>query len=91
MDKGLPAGRARLYNLYCCDREKQKDPYCSPVYAPDEMLSGFPSARPARCGAETAIKRVPGAEHAFTVCRREGHKIAFKLIVRSLRKMLNLK
>ena len=42
MGKGLPAARARLYNLYYCDRELQKDPYCSPTYAPDEMLLGFP-------------------------------------------------
>jgi acetyl esterase len=91
MGKGVPAERARLYNLYYCDRELQKDPYCSPVYAPDEMLSGFPSARPARCGAETAVKRVPGAGHAFTVYRREGHETAFVLMGRSLRGILNLK
>ena len=42
MGKGIPPERARLYNLYYCDRELQKDPYCSPIYAPDEMLRGFP-------------------------------------------------
>ena len=42
MGKGIPAERARLYNLYYCDRELQKDPYCSPTYAPDEMTTGFP-------------------------------------------------
>lgn len=42
MGKGIPAERARLYNLYYCDRELQKDPYCSPTYAPDEMITGFP-------------------------------------------------
>ena len=42
MGKGIPPERARLYNLYYCERELQKDPYCSPLYAPDEMLRGFP-------------------------------------------------
>ena len=42
MGKGIPVERARLYNLFYCDREQQKDPYCSPVYAPNEMLRGFP-------------------------------------------------
>ena len=99
--RGVPAERARLYNLYYCDRELQKDPYCSPVYAPDGMLVGFPptlmitgacddlcneaedfALRLARCGAETTIRRVPGAGHAFTIYRREGHEIAFELMVR---------
>ena len=31
------------------------------------------------------------AGHAFTICRREGHEIAFALMVRCLRNMLNLK
>lgn len=110
MGKGIPAERARLYNLYYCDREEQKDPYCSPVYASDEMLVGFPptlmitggcddlcseaeefALRLARCGTETTIKRVPGAGHAFTIYRREGHETAFALMVRYLRNMLDLK
>ncbi len=110
MGRGIPIERARLYNLYYCDKEKQKDPYCSPAYAADEMLVGFPptlmitggcddlcseaedfALRLARCGAETTIKRVPGAGHAFTIYRREGHEIAFALMVRYLRNMLNLK
>lgn len=40
--KGVPAERARLYNLYYCDRERQKESYVSPVYARDEELKGFP-------------------------------------------------
>ena len=40
--KGIPAERARLYNLYYCDRERQKEPYASPYYASQEQLTGFP-------------------------------------------------
>jgi acetyl esterase len=39
---GIPAERARLYNLYYCDREFQKDAYASPVYATDDQLQNFP-------------------------------------------------
>lgn len=42
MGKGVPAERARLYNLYYCDRERQKESYASPVYARDEELEHFP-------------------------------------------------
>lgn len=42
MGQGIPAERARLYNLYYCDREEQKNPYASPVYAGDEQLKDFP-------------------------------------------------
>ena len=35
--------------------------------------------------------RIARAEHAFTICRREGHEIAFALMVRCLHNMLNLK
>lgn len=110
MGKGVPAERARLYNLYYCDREFQRDPYCSPTYAPDEMLFGFPptlmitgaaddlcneaedfALRLARCCAEVTLKRVPGAGHAFTIYRKEGHEIAFELMVRYLRQSLTLR
>ena len=35
--------------------------------------------------------RIAHAGHAFTICRREGHEIAFALMVRCLRNMLNLR
>ena len=41
-DTGIPAERARLYNLYYCDRERQKEPYASPLFASDDQLKGFP-------------------------------------------------
>lgn len=44
MGAGIPAERARLYNLYYCDRERQREPYASPVYANDSQLKGFPPA-----------------------------------------------
>lgn len=40
--QGIPPERARLYNLYYCERESQKEPYVSPVYAEEEKLRGFP-------------------------------------------------
>lgn len=40
--EGIPAERARLYNLYYCEREQQKESYVSPVYAKDEELENFP-------------------------------------------------
>lgn len=39
--KAIPAERAKLYNLYYCDRERQREPLASPVFAPAEMLGGF--------------------------------------------------
>ncbi len=42
--KGIPSERARLYNLYYCDREQQKDYLVSPIFAGPELLSGFPKA-----------------------------------------------
>jgi len=42
MGKGIPAERARLYNLYYCEREEQRDPLVSPVYATKEDVTGFP-------------------------------------------------
>ncbi len=53
MGKGIPAERARLYNLYYCDRELQKDPYCSPIFAPDRMLEGFPPTLMITCGFDS--------------------------------------
>lgn len=44
MGKGIPAERARLYNLYYCDREMQKDPLASPVYTEPGELINFPPA-----------------------------------------------
>ncbi len=38
----IPVERARLYNLYYCDEEHQRDPLVSPLLAPDEMLLHFP-------------------------------------------------
>ena len=42
MGSGIPYERARLYNLYYCDRDRQKDPLASPFYATEEMLKDFP-------------------------------------------------
>lgn len=39
---GIPAERARLYNLYYCSREEQKKPYVSPIYADEKSLMNFP-------------------------------------------------
>ncbi len=44
MGEGIPFERARLYNLYYCEREMQKDPYVSPYYAGLKMLKDFPKA-----------------------------------------------
>lgn len=40
--KGIPNERARLYNLFYCDRSQQNNPLASPVFATEEMLAGFP-------------------------------------------------
>lgn len=42
--KGGPSAEiAELYNLYYCDRELQKDPLASPVFAKPEQLKDFPN------------------------------------------------
>lgn len=42
VDPVIPAERARLYNLYYCDQEQQKDPYVSLVRMPEERLKDLP-------------------------------------------------
>ena len=41
---GIPAERARLYNLYYCEREQQQDYLVSPIFATVEQLRDFPNA-----------------------------------------------
>lgn len=41
---GIPAERARLYNLYYCEKEQQAHYLASPVFAGDAQLKNFPKA-----------------------------------------------
>lgn len=65
--KGIPYERARLYNLYYCDRERQQDPYVSPVFATQEMLAGFPPLLMITAGADDLCTEAE--EFALKVCR----------------------
>lgn len=40
--KGIPPERARLYNLYYCDEEQQKNPYASLILMKEEQMFGLP-------------------------------------------------
>jgi len=52
MGEGIPAERARLYNMYYADPEQQRDPMVSPVYAPQELLDEFPPTLIATAGQD---------------------------------------
>ncbi len=49
----IPVERARLYNLYYCDKEQLGSPYASPLFAKDEMLAGFPKSLFITAGEDT--------------------------------------
>lgn len=40
--KAIPPDRARLYNLYYCDEEEQKNPFASLILMEEERLRGLP-------------------------------------------------
>lgn len=73
--KGIPAERARLYNLFYCDREHQKEPYASPVYALDEQLTGFPPTLFVTAGMDDLCTE---AENIALRMARNGNEITIK-------------
>lgn len=86
MGDGIPYERARLYNLYYCDRDRQKDPYVSPVYATEEMLKGFPKTLMITAGqddlcleAEAFALKVAQAGNEITLKRFPGVGHAFTI------------
>lgn len=83
---GIPAERARLYNLYYCDRERQKEPYASPYYAAPEQLEGFPPSLIITAGqddlcteAEDFALRLAQAGNEVTLKRFPGVSHAFTI------------
>lgn len=88
--KGIPFERARLYNLYYCDRERQKEPYCSPLFATDEQLHGFPPSLFITAGqddlcteAEDFALHLARCDNEVTVRRFEGVGHAFTIYRRA--------
>ena len=75
MGKGIPAERARLYNLYYCDRDRQKEPYASPAYAPDEMLKEFPKTLVMTAGTDDLCNE---AEEFALRLARNGNEVTLK-------------
>jgi acetyl esterase len=74
---GVPAERVRLYNLYYCDREYQKDAYASPVYATDEQLVHFPETLIITAGLDDLC--MEGEEFALHLARC-GNEVTIKRV-----------
>ena len=73
--KGIPAERARLYNLYYCEREQQNDYLASPIFATNEQLRDFPTALMITAGEDSLCAE--GEQFALNVARA-GNQITVK-------------
>lgn len=74
MGRGIPAERARLYNLYYCE-EEQKNPYASPVFAGVDQLTGFPPALMITAGEDSLCAE---AEQFAMQVAQAGNEITIK-------------
>lgn len=75
MGKGIPAERARLYNLYYCEREQQRNPLVSPYYATVSQLEGFPTSLVITAGEDDLCNE---AEEFALKAARTGSEITLK-------------
>ncbi len=73
--KSIPAERARLYNLYYCEREQQKDYLVSPVFTPDELLQGFPKSLVITAGEDSLCNE---AEQFALMLAKAGSEVTLK-------------
>lgn len=76
--KGVPAERARLYNLYYCDRELQKESYASPVYASEKELKHFPPTLIMTAGMDDLCTE---AEDFALMLARAGNEVTLKRVL----------
>lgn len=72
---GIPAERARLYNLYYCEKEDQRNYLASPVLAPEEKLKGFPKALVITAGEDSLCNE---AEDFALKVARAGNEVTCK-------------
>lgn len=86
VDQVIPAERARLYNLYYCDEEQQKNPYVSLVRMPQERLKELPrtlfitAAQDSLCfEAEEFALKMAAAGNEVTLKRFPGVGHAFTI------------
>ncbi|MBT9775618.1 alpha/beta hydrolase fold domain-containing protein [Clostridium sp. MCC353] len=81
---GVPAERARLYNLYYCEKEEQSNYLASPVFAEEEQLKDFPKTLVITAGlddlcneAETFALKLAQAGNEVTLKRFPGASHGF--------------
>lgn len=63
----MPAERQRDYNKKYISRDRAKEPYASPVYAPDELLEHFPDTLIITAGEDSLCRE--GEEFAMRLMR----------------------
>lgn len=73
--KSVPVERAKLYNLYYCDEELQRDPYASPYFATEEMLRGLPKTLLITAGEDSLCTE---AEEFALKLARAGTEVTLK-------------
>lgn len=73
--KSVPAERARLYNLYYCERELQNNYLASPYYATEEQVTGFPATLVITAGEDSLCTE---AEEFALKVARAGSEVTMK-------------
>ena len=83
---GVPVERARLYNLYYCEKGEQSNYLASPVFAEEEQLKDFPKALVITAGlddlcneAETFALKLAQAGNEVTLKRFPGASHGFTI------------
>lgn len=73
--KGIPAQRARLYNLYYCEKKDQTNSLASPLLAQEESLRGFPKTLVITAGEDSLCTE---AEAFALKLARAGNEVTLK-------------
>lgn len=73
--KAIPAERARLYNLYYCEEEDQRNPFASLVLMEEERLRGLPQTLFITAGEDTLCTE---AEEFALKMARAGNEVTLK-------------
>lgn len=73
--QSIPVERAKLYNLYYCDEELQRDPYASPYFATEAMLQGLPQTLVITAGEDSLCTE---AEEFALKLARAGSEVTLK-------------
>lgn len=72
---GIPAERARLYNLYYCEKEDQSNYLASPVLAKEDQLKDFPRTLVITAGLDDLCNE---AEEFALMLAKAGNEVTLK-------------